>query len=170
KAKPWYVYPDNTIKNYDSLDSTPLALIAIYRYWELTKDTAFVLSVLPAVERGLNWIISYGDRDKDGLLEYELPKERKHGGLTVHSWTDSTESILDKNGKLPMYPIAPVEVQGYAWLALKLWADFYGDETLNIARTQGFANKLQKQAAALKKRFNEAFLFKTKDGMFPAQA
>src|SRR5437868_3312915 len=31
---PWYVYPDGTVRNYDSIDSTPLALIAIYRYWE----------------------------------------------------------------------------------------------------------------------------------------
>ena len=94
-AKPWYVYPNGQLRNYDSLDSTPLTLIAIYRYWQLTRDDEFLLSVLPSVESGLNWIITYGDKDKDFLLEYELPKERKHGGLVVQSWTDSHESMRD---------------------------------------------------------------------------
>src|SRR6185369_15715785 len=81
RPRPWYVYPDKILRNYDSIDSTPLGLIAIYRYWEQTKDDAFLLKALPAVEAGLNWLITYGDRDKDYLLEYELPKDRVHGGL-----------------------------------------------------------------------------------------
>lgn len=74
--KPWYVYPDGILRNYDSIDATPLALIALYRYWKLTQDAEFLLSVLPAVEKGLNWIISYGDRDHDYLIEYELHPNR----------------------------------------------------------------------------------------------
>src|SRR5579884_953831 len=29
---PWYVYPDGAMRNYDSVDATPLLLIAAYRY------------------------------------------------------------------------------------------------------------------------------------------
>lgn len=169
-VKPWYIYPDGKLRNYDSLDSTPLLLIALYRYWQVTGDNEFLLSVLPNVEAGLNWIISYGDRDKDQLLEYELPKDRKHGGIVVQSWTDSIESMLDKDGKFPLYPIAPVEVQGYAWLALKLWADFYSDESLNVSHTESFAHKLSQQAEVIKKRFNDTFLFKSDGLYFAAQA
>lgn len=162
--KPWYVYPDGKLRNYDSLDSTPLALIAMYRYFEATNDLQFIMESMPAIEKGLNWIISYGDSDKDFLQEYKLPTERKHGGLVVQSWTDSHESIRQVDGIFPLYPIAPVEVQGYAWLAIKLWSDFYMD------CHPVFANKLASYAKKMKKRFNEAFLYFQGDNLFPAQA
>ena len=168
--RPWYLYPDKIMRNYDSIDSTPLGLIAIHSYWKITKDNSFLLKALPAVESGLNWVITYGDRDKDQLLEYELPKERKHGGLVVQSWTDSTESLLQPDGSFPLYPIAPVEVQGYAWLALKLWADFYRNESQLYARTDNFSNKLQHQAIQMKKRFNELFLTESDGFNYPVQA
>lgn len=169
-VRPWFLYPDNVMRNYDSLDSTPLGLIAIYRYWQVTKDDAFLLRALPAVEAGLNWIITYGDRDKDQLLEYELPKTRTHGGLVVQSWTDSKESLIQYNGEFPEYPIAPVEVQGYAWLALNLWADYYNDTNHNYAKTKNFSHKLRKQAEQMKKNFNEMFFFISQKYFFPAQA
>ncbi len=168
-VKPWYIYPDGILRNYDSLDSTPLALIAMYRYWQRTGDAEFLLRVLPGVEAGLNWIITYGDRDKDQLVEYELPESRAHGGLVVQSWTDSRESVLDHAGNFPLYPIAPVEVQGYTWLALKLWSEYYANSG-NYANTKPFAKKLAHQADALKKRFNETFIFKDENLHFTAQA
>lgn len=169
--KPWYIYPDNVLRNYDSIDATPLALIALYKYWELTSDSEFLLKVLPAVEKGLNWIISYGDQDKDYLVEYELSPLRKHGGLVVQSWTDSGESLLQENGLFPHYPIAPVEVQGYVWLALNMWADHYDDSSGEFTHTNSFAQKLRSQAVHMKEVFNNAFMFEDKTGLiFPAQA
>jgi glycogen debranching enzyme len=169
-STPWYVYPDGILRNYDSLDSTPLALIAIYKYYEQTKDIQFLLQVLPAVEKGLNWMITYGDSDKDGLMEYELKKERTFGGLPVQSWTDSHESVQQIDGQMPLYPIAPVEVQGYAWLSLKLWSDFYRDGDLTYSHTQSFAHHLESFADTMKKRFNEAFIFQDGDHVFLSQA
>jgi glycogen debranching enzyme len=168
-VRPWFLYPDKLMRNYDSIDSTPLGLIAIYKYWQVTGDDAFLLKALPAVENGLNWIITYGDRDKDFLLEYELPADRKHGGLVVQSWTDSQESLLQADGTFPVYPIAPVEVQGYAWLALQLWADFY-ESTTHYSRTKNYGNKLRSHAEQLKKRFNDAFFFTSENYLYPAQA
>ncbi len=168
--KPWYVYPDGKLRNYDSLDSTPLTLIALYNYWKLTNDDEFLFSVLPSIEAGLNWIITYGDSDKDFLLEYNLHSDRKHGGLYVQSWTDSKESMFDVEGKFPDYPIAPVEVQGYAWLALNLWADFYNDSKIHFAKTKRFASALRSQAVSLKKQFNKMFIFKEGKDYYAAQA
>jgi glycogen debranching enzyme len=168
--RPWYLYPDKIMRIYDSLDSTPLGLIAIHTYWNYSHDNAFLLKALPAVEEGLNWIITYGDRDKDQLLEYELSKQRRHGGLVVQSWTDSHESLLQADGSFPEYPIAPVEVQGYAWLALKLWSDFYKDTTHNYAKTKNFADKLELQAAKMKRRFNQMFLTESEGMTYPVQA
>ncbi len=169
RRKPWYVYPDKKLRNYDSLDATPLGLIAIYRYWELTYDAKFMLQALPAIELGLQWIMKYGDMDQDYLLEYSLPAERQHGGLAVQSWADSIPSLADKNGKLPDYPIAPVEVQGIAWLALTFWADYFINaycETRNIK----LSKKLSRFSEKLKKRFNKMFLMSTNEGLYLAQA
>lgn len=164
QPKPWYLYEDKTLRNYDSIDATPLTLIALYKYWEISGDNNFLLTILPSVEKALNWIISYGDMDKDMLIEYELPHDRKHGGLPVQSWTDSVESLLRKDGTFPLYPIAPVEAQGYAWLALKLWADFY------MTYSETFAKNLLSQANKMKRVFNNTFLLKDRGLTFPGQA
>lgn len=160
----WYLYPDKKLRNYDSIDSTPITLIAIYKYWEQTKDNEFLLKVLPSVERGLNWIFSYGDMDKDNLIEYELSPKRKHGGLPVQSWTDSRECLMLPGGLMPSYPIAPVEVQGYCWLALKLWGDFY------LKDSPAFGRKLGLFAKAIKRSFNQKFIFKDEGFYFAVQA
>ncbi|MBP7966760.1 hypothetical protein KAZ66_00660 [Candidatus Woesebacteria bacterium] len=167
----WYVYPDNTLRNYDSLDATPLTLIAIYNYFDLTHDTAFISQVLPAVEKGLEWMLSRGDPDNDGLTEYEFSSERKYGGLRVQSWTDSIESLQQADGTFPLYPIAPVEVQGYYWLALKLWADFF-EETKQTKQTkaQQYSKKLLKRAQFTKTQFNKQFFMKDAGYMYPVQA
>lgn len=166
--KPWFVYPDKKLRNYDSLDSTPLGLIAIYKYYELTGDIQFVLSVLPKIEKSLRWILSFADLDTDTLVEYELSTKRISGGLVVQSWTDSHESLRQIDGTFPVYPIAPVEVQGYVWLALKLWANFYHKN--NVVGKEVFKNKLLKRANKMKKIFNEKFLFKSENYFFPSQA
>lgn len=162
--KPWFVYPSGVLKNFDSLDATPLGLITFYRYYQQTQDNEFLITVLPVVEAGLNWIISFGDLDKDYLLEYDFPVDRRFGGLVVQSWTDSKESIVDPEGRLPSYPIAPVEVQAYAWLALRLWAKFYQFQHPR------FAQKLLSQASLLKKQFNKQFIFSDNNLNFAAQA
>lgn len=164
RPRPWFVYDNGQLRNYDSIDSTPLSLIAIYKYWKLTHDNEFLLTVLSSVEEGLNWIITYGDKDKDLFLEYELPHERKHGGLVVQSWTDSRESLQKKDGSFPKYPIAAVEVQAFAWLALRLWSDFYK------SHYPPFGQKLFAQAEKMKKKFNKEFVFKDKGLFYAAQA
>ncbi|MBI3981263.1 hypothetical protein HY345_04665 [Candidatus Microgenomates bacterium] len=161
---PWFVYQDGILRNYDSVDSTPLTLIAFYRYWEQTKDNIFLLNSLSRIEKGLNWIISFGDKDKDLLIEYEFPINRRYGGLKVQSWTDSAESLKDAQGNFPLYPIAPVEVQAFSWLALKLWADFY------LQNNPSFGKKLLSQAKAMKDVFNNHFIFKDYQYYFAAQA
>jgi len=149
--RPWYIYPDGKLRNYDSLDATPLALIAISKFFELTGDKDFLEKTLPSVEKGLDWLQLFGDLDNDHLLEYELSAKRKFGGLLVQSWTDSFESLARTDGTFPPYPIAPVEIQGYAWLALKLWGK-------------------NKEAEKLKVAFNNKFLFKDGGLTFAAQA
>ncbi|MGE5392296.1 MAG: amylo-alpha-1,6-glucosidase [Candidatus Saccharibacteria bacterium] len=125
--KPWYLYPDRTMRNYDSVDSTPLFLIAVYRYWQASGDGEFLRLIGPQVEAALNWILMYADADGDGLVDYSGPLQRKFGGLMVQNWMDSIESVFHEDGTGYDYPLAPVEVQAYAYLALKLWSRYFAD-------------------------------------------
>ncbi|MCL5784145.1 MAG: hypothetical protein M1142_02200 [Patescibacteria group bacterium] len=158
-VKPWYLYPDGHLRNFDSLDSTPLILIALYKYWQVAGDNEFLMRVMPHVEMAINWIITFGDKDKDGLIDYALESDRRYGGLVVQSWTDSHESLRDVNGLFPKYPISPVEAQGYAWLALRLWSRFFSESA------PSFAGKLESQAAQMKQMFNKLFIFE-EDSLF----
>jgi glycogen debranching enzyme len=165
RPKPWYVYPDGMLRNYDSIDSTPLLLIAIYKYWQQTQDHEFLVQVLNQVELGLDWLINYGDSDHDFLIEYQLPADRKCGGLVVQSWTDSHNCLIQKDGSFPLYPIAPIEVQAFAWLALKLWSDYFSQHANKLT----LSKKLAKFAQQLKTKFNQVFIFKDHDVAYGAQ-
>lgn len=160
RPKPWYVYPDKILRNYDSVDATPLLLIAYHRYWQITQDNDFLLRVLPSVEAGLKWLMTDGDKDHDYFIEYELPTERKFGGLVVQSWTDSHACLTSVEGVFPAYPIAAVEVQAIAWLALKTWAEFFRDR---VDRKR-FATRLEHFADNLKLGFNQRFILRDASG------
>lgn len=174
-SHPWYVYPDGTMKSYDTVDSTPLALLAIHKYWEVTHDIDFLGEAMSAVKDALHWILSFGDKDGDLLLEFEFDKKRKHGGLVVQSWTDSRESFTKADGSFTKYPIAPVEVQGYAWCALKVWARFFlesskGNYALNSLKDRLFGETLEFHAEKLKDKFNKSYIYKDRGLYFAAQA
>ena len=170
RFKGWYIYPNGEFKNYDSLDSTPLVLLALFRFWQVTQDTAFMQTILPAVQSGLRWIMEFGDPDNDYLLEYIFHKDRQYNGLKVQSWTDSVESIADVQGIIPPYPIAPVEVQGYAWLALKVWSSFFTIKENLFTDQVHFARELSFFAQQMKKRFQETFIIKDQNLWYAAQA
>ena len=152
-ASPWYVYPDDAMRNYDSVDSTPLFLMTVHAYWKKSGDDDFVETLMPNIRAALMWITMYGDSDGDGFIDYRFHPDRSHGGLMVQSWMDSGESIFyEDNDTRPPYPIAPVEVQAYAYVALRAWSDFFTDRDADLAEL------LDARASALKKRFNDSFV------------
>jgi glycogen debranching enzyme len=156
---PWYIYPDNSMKNYDSVDSTPLFLITLYRYYQASNDSLFTLDLLPNIKNGLTWLLEYGDKNGDGFIDYGLSKERKHGGLATQSWMDSAESVFHEDGSVVTFPLAPVEAQSYAFLALKLWANYFEP------RDEMLSNLLNLRAAKLKEKFNEKFILQDSFGL-----
>jgi glycogen debranching enzyme len=149
---PWYVYPDGTMRNYDTVDATPLLLTAFYEYYRLSNDSLFIQQVMPNIEAALDWLLSYADTNKDGFIDYWFHPDRTFGGLKTQSWMDSSESLFHEEGQTVAYPIAPVEVQSYAYVALKAWAYYFKEgEPLR-------ALMLEKKAGELKKLFNEKFI------------
>ncbi len=144
---PWYVYPDHAMRNYDSVDSTPLFLMAFARYLRSSGDEDFIERFKPNILKALDWMKYFGDRNGDGFLDYSFHPDRKYGGLRSQSWMDSAESVFFENETvLPSYPIAPVEVQAYAYVAFKEWGKYFED------------SDLLERANNLKEKFNKTFV------------
>jgi glycogen debranching enzyme len=99
----------------------------------------------------LAWIDTYGDRNGDGYIEYD--RRNKQTGLENHCWKDSWNSILFADGSLSRLPRATCEIQGYVYDAklrsARLARQFWHDHAL--------AERLEQDAAALKRRFNQDF-------------
>ena len=51
--------------------ATPLYLVALRAAWRATGDRSLIAKHLRTCARCLTWIDSYGDRDGDGLQEYQ---------------------------------------------------------------------------------------------------
>ena len=87
----------------------------------------------------------------NGYIWYQRRNEQT--GLENQCWKDSWDSISYRDGRLPGFPRATCELQGYAYdakvrgarLAREVWKD------------PDFADVLEKQAASLKRRFNRDF-------------
>jgi glycogen debranching enzyme len=134
---------------YGSVDATPLFVVLAGRYARRTGDLALVCELWPAIEAALAWIDGAGDPDGDGFVEYQRGAET---GLSNQGWKDSFDSVFHADGRLADGPIALVEVQGYVYQAKLLAAE--------CARALGHgarAEALEREARALRRRFEEAF-------------
>jgi glycogen debranching enzyme len=135
---------------YGTHDATPLFLILLDEYERWTGDRDLVAELEPAARAALAWIEGPGDPDGDGYLEYQT---RSPVGLRNQCWKDSWNSICFADGRLAEPPIATCELQGYAYdarlrlarLARQVWDD------------PELAGRLERDAAALKERFNRDY-------------
>jgi glycogen debranching enzyme len=140
---------------YGSVDSTPLFLILAASYFEATADRHLIERIWPAIESALNWIDRYGDLDGDGFVEYA---RRSPKGLNNQGWKDSPDSVSHANGELAKGPIALCEAQGYVYLAKVLSA-----KLCHWVQKGDWAQRLESEAAALKKKFVERFWLPDQD-------
>ncbi|HEY2388011.1 MAG TPA: amylo-alpha-1,6-glucosidase [Candidatus Binatia bacterium] len=142
---------------YGSVDSTPLFLMLAAAYVRRTGDLALAEDLWPHLERALEWIERYGDRDRDGFIEYARETPR---GLVNQGWKDSHDAIFHADGRIATPPIALVEVQGYLYAARRGMA--------HLARRLGKAAQardLLHQATELEAAFHRAFWME-KEGFF----
>ncbi|MHB1630357.1 MAG: amylo-alpha-1,6-glucosidase [Bacilli bacterium] len=129
---------------YGSIDATPLFLVLAAEYADWTGDLPFVRGILGHVKRAFEWIENYGDRDGDGFVEYDRQAD---GGIANQGWKDSGDSIMHKDGRLAVGPIALCEVQGYVYKAYQSWTRLYRrlERTAEAEHCQQKAQRLQKQ-------------------------
>lgn len=129
--------------SYAAVDSTLLFLIALARHVAWTGTVDLFRELRPNVDRALQWLerkaaendrgyVTYSGRDDDGR-----PKNQ--------SWRDSGNGVLQADGSYPEPPLAPVEVQGYAYQARVMLAHLLrcSGELAAAERLEGAADRLR---------------------------
>jgi glycogen debranching enzyme len=106
---------------YGGVDTTPLFVALAGAYADRTADYEFVDKLLPALDRASAWIVRRAAANPHGLLDYARGAET---GLSNQGWKDSGDSVFHADGRFPVGPIALVEVQGYAYSAYRVMAEF----------------------------------------------
>ena len=147
---------------YGSADATPLFVVLLDEYERWTGDRKLVRELEVEARAALNWIDEYADLQGNGYIAYQRRNEET--GLENQCWKDSWDSISFRDGRLPGFPRATCELQGYAYdakrrgarLARRVWKDV------------GLADRLEEEAAHLKRRFNRDFW--VEDGAYFALA
>ena len=147
---------------YGCADATALYVVLLDEYERWTGDRRLVRDLEGEARAALRWIDEYADLMGNGYVWYQRRNEET--GLENQCWKDSWDSISYHDGRLPGFPRATCELQGYAYdakmrgarLARLVWKD------------PVLAEALEQQAADLKRRFNRDFW--VKDGAFFALA
>jgi glycogen debranching enzyme len=152
-AKLWFE------KYYGTVDATPLYLVLLSEVWRWTDDAALVRRLKEPALRALEWIDKWGDRDGDGFVEYE---RRSEHGLENQSWKDSYDSQRFHDGRIAKSPIAPCEVQGYVYDAKRRMAEL----ARAVWRERELAERLDREAAELRERFDDAYWVDERGGYF----
>ncbi len=136
---------------YGCADATPLFVVLLDEYERWTGDRKLVRELEYEARSALAWIDDYADLLGNGYVSYRRRNEKT--GLENQCWKDSWDSISFRDGELPGFPRATCELQGYAYdakargarLARLVWKD------------GALAERLEQEAADLKRRFNRDF-------------
>ncbi|MFG1661455.1 glycogen debranching N-terminal domain-containing protein [Micromonospora chersina] len=136
---------------FGAADTTPLFVILLDEYEQWSGDTDLVRALEMEARAAISWIDSYGDLLGTGYISYKT--RNPETGLVNQCWKDSWDSISYATGRLPAFPRATCELQGYAYDAKMRGARLARIAWNDIA----FAERLEREAAELKERFNRDF-------------
>jgi glycogen debranching enzyme len=136
---------------YGCADATALFVVLLDEYERWSGDRKLVRELEFEARAALNWLDEYADLQGTGYVWYRRRNEET--GLENQCWKDSWDSISYRDGRLPGFPRATCELQGYAYdaktrgarLARLVWKD------------TALAERLEKEASELKRRFNRDF-------------
>jgi glycogen debranching enzyme len=136
---------------YGNADATPLFVVLLDEYERWSGDRKLVRDLEHEARAALNWIDEYADLQGNGYISYKRRNEET--GLENQCWKDSWDSISFRDGRLPGFPRATCELQGYAYDAKKRGARL----ARLVWKDEELAQRLDKDAADLKRRFNRDF-------------
>ena len=114
---------------FGSADATPLFVVLLDEYERWTGDADLVRDLEQEARAALRWIDTYANLQGNGYIAYQ--RRNVETGLENQCWKDSWDSISYHDGRLPGFPRATCELQGYAYdakrraarLARQFWND-----------------------------------------------
>ena len=138
---------------YGTVDATPLWLMLYAEYYAWTHDTDTLDLLWENALAAMAWI----DRlcVETGYLAYYRTSAR---GLVNQGWKDSSDCIVDRQGKIATGPIVLCEVQAYVYAA-----KIRMSELAKIRQEPELASRWQQEAQSLKQRFNQDFWIPDRD-------
>lgn len=101
---------------YGGVDTTPLFVMLAGAYEERTGERSLVDEIWPSLQAATAWIERRLASSPIGFLDYARGERT---GLVNQAWKDSHDSMFHTDGRFPKGPVAVVEVQGYAYAALR---------------------------------------------------
>jgi glycogen debranching enzyme len=136
---------------YGDVAATPFWVLGLTELYRWVGDLKKIRAHQGTLERCCNWI-RRRLKDGGGFIYYapapgsEMDKNRNQ------AWKDSGDAVVDHEGCVRTPPLAMVEIQAYAYGALA-----QASELFVLLGKEKLASELKKEAAELKKRFNERF-------------
>jgi glycogen debranching enzyme len=132
---------------YGTHDATSLYIVVLSYLHQWRGNAAVLERYLDHAEAALRWIDAFGDRDRDGLQEYQT---RSSHGYYNQGWKDAGDAIPEADGTIARLPIALCELQGYVYDAKLRMGDIY-----EILGRPVDARRLRRQAQELFDRVND---------------
>ena len=145
---------------YGTVDATPLFLVLLSEVWRWTDDAGLVRELREPALRALRWID-----------ELRRPRRRRlrrvPAALRARAREPVVEGLAPTRSASPTAasraaPIAPCEVQGYVYDAKLRTAELARE----VWRDRELADRLEREAAELRERFDEAFWVEERGGYY----
>jgi len=136
---------------YGDVASTPFWIVALAAAYNWTGDRGLLKRHSETFEACCSWM-SRRLKEGNGFIYYAPALADTPGSNPNQAWKDSDDAIVDGEGRNRTPPHAAAEIQGYCYLAFITAAEI----SLALGNFRRAFSYL-KDAAALKRRFNEAF-------------
>ncbi|WP_139128992.1 glycogen debranching N-terminal domain-containing protein [Micromonospora nigra] len=137
--------------DFSAADTTALFVILLDEYERWTGDAALVRAYELEARAAVAWLDTHADPTGTGYV-WSTRRQTPTGPVN-ESWRSSPASVCFRDGRLPTFPQAICEIQGYAYdarlRAARLARRFWGDPA--------YADHLEREAAALRQRFHRDF-------------
>lgn len=105
-------------ENWRDLDSTFWWICLLGDYVAETQDFELMEQLWPNFEAAVSWMGRYGRKLIKGGFEGGKPPRNL-------GWKDSENAFVDEKGELPIYPVAPLDVNSVAYVADRKAAELY---------------------------------------------